>query len=423
MQHARMPLNWNAPIQVDEYPAARQSLRIAVVTETYPPEINGVAATIASFVEGLRARNHDVQLIRPRQDKSDSADSSERFHEVLLPGMPIPNYPHLKMGLPSKRALVELWKVRRPDVVHVVTEGPLGWSSIQAASKLRLPVCSDFRTNFQSYSKHYGMGWLQKPIIGYLRKFHNRTLLTMVPTEATRIHLQAVGFHNLKVVARGVDTRLFNPQRRSDDLRGRWGADANTTVAIHVGRLAPEKNLAVLVSAYEAMRGIDPELKLVLVGDGPARKDLQRRCPQAVFAGIRTGVDLAAHYASGDTFLFPSTTETFGNVTPEAMASGLAVLAYDYAAAGQLIQPRVNGLLAPFDDTAGFVHLAADLAADPIRAREMGVRARRTAEGLSWERVVEQLEQLFFHVASESDHRYVTSRREEQAGVATAADP
>lgn len=422
MHDAPMPLNWNAPIQVDEYPAARRSLRIAVVTETYPPEVNGVAATIASFVEGLRFRNHDVQLIRPRQDKSDLADSDERFQEVLLPGFPIPAYPHLKMGLPSKRALVELWKVRRPDLVHVVTEGPLGWSSIQAAYKLKIPLCSDFRTNFQSYSKHYGIGWLQRPIVGYLRKFHNRTLVTMVPTEAMRSQLQASGFHNLKVVARGVDTLLFNPQRRSDDLRSSWGARADTMVAIHVGRLAPEKNLGALLRAYEGMRTQDSELKLVFVGDGPARRDLQRRCPQAVFAGIRTGIDLAAHYASGDVFLFPSTTETFGNVTPEAMASGLAVLAYDYAAAAQLIEPHVNGLLAPFDNTAAFAHMAAELAAGRDQAREMGVRARRTAEGLSWDRVVEQLERLFFQVVAESENRCVTARDREHMEVTTATD-
>lgn len=418
-----MSRSLNVPIQVDDYPAVRQSLRIAVVTETYPPEVNGVAVTIASFVEGLRERNHDVQLIRPRQDKADLSDINERFREVLMPGLPIPSYPHLKMGLPSKRALIDLWRVRRPDLVHVVTEGPLGWSAIQATAKLRIPVCSDFRTNFQSYSKHYGIGWLQKPIIGYLRKFHNRTRFTMVPTEALRCQLAADGFLNLKVVARGVDTRLFNPDRRSVDLRRSWGAAADTTVAIHVGRLAPEKNLGAVVSAYEAMRAADPHLKLVFVGDGPARRDVQRRCPQAIFAGIRSGIDLATYYASGDVFLFPSTTETFGNVTPEAMASGLAVLAYDYAAAAQLIQPRVNGMLAPFDDTAAFVRAAVELAADPSMARALRAHARRTAEGLSWERVVEQLEALFFQVVATSDSQYVAARSQRQAGVPTAADP
>jgi glycosyltransferase involved in cell wall biosynthesis len=177
---ARMEDFPDRDIVVDELQSGRRSLRLAVVTETYPPEINGVSMTIARFVEGLRTRGHDVQLVRPRQDRSDaSADA-----DVLMRGLPIPRYPHLKMGLPAKNALVKLWSLKRPDVVHIVTEGPLGWSALRAALKLKLPITSDFRTNFHAYSSHYGIGWLKKPIFGYLRKFHNRTLCTMVPTAA-----------------------------------------------------------------------------------------------------------------------------------------------------------------------------------------------------------------------------------------------
>ena len=425
MQHARMLRSSNCgvplTIQVEECP--RRSLRIAVVTETYPPEVNGVAATIASFVEGLRDRNHEVQLIRPRQDKGERADNDGRFQEVLMRGLPIPNYPHLKMGLPSKRALVDLWKLRRPDLVHIVTEGPLGWSSIQAAAKLKIPMCSDFRTNFQSYSKHYGIGWLQKPIIGYLRKFHNRTRLTMVPTEALKLQLSADGFRNLRVIARGVDTRLFHPQRRSEALRASWGANPATTVVVHVGRLAPEKNLGTLVLAYEAMRTVDPTLKFVFVGDGPARRELQNQFPEAVFAGMRSGLELATHYASGDAFLFPSVTETFGNVTPEAMASGLAVLAYDYAAAAQLIQPRASGMLAPFDDAPTFARMAVELVSDREALRAMGLRARRVVEDHAWERVVEQLEAVFFDVAASADTEYLSRRDTSKRGLPTPVEP
>lgn len=417
-----MQRNATVPIQVDDFRPARQSLRIAVVTETYPPEVNGVAATIASFVEGLRARNHEVQLVRPRQGTDEGSVNDASSREVLLRGLPIPQYPQLKLGLPSKRALVDLWKLRRPDLVHVVTEGPLGWSSIEAAAKLRIPVCSDFRTNFQTYSKHYGIGWLQRPIMGYLRKFHNRTRFTMVPTEAMRKKLADDGFRNLKIVARGVDTRLFDPQRRSAELRRAWGAGPETMVAIHVGRLAPEKNLGVLVAAYDAMRARDPKLKLVLVGDGPARRDLERRCPGAIFVGTRAGIDLASHYASGDIFLFPSTTETFGNVTPEAMASGLAVVAYDYAAAAQLIEPRVNGMLAEFDNTADFVRMAAELGTDAAAAREMGLRARHTAEGHAWDRVVEQLESLFVEMVRTAGAASEATHARSTAPVLTRAD-
>ena len=382
-------------IVVDDYPPERRSLRISVVTETYPPEVNGVARTIASVVEGLRARNHAVQLIRPGQRRGEQGSDAPGFHEVLMRGLPIPRYPQLRMGLTSKRTLVKLWSVRRPDVVHIATEGPMGWSALQAAVHLKLPVCSDFRTNFHAYSKHYGVGWLHKPIMAYLRKFHNLTQCTMTPDEGLRQALTDYGFRNVMVVARGVDTQLFHPRFRSEALRESWGAAPGDLVVVHVGRLAAEKNLGTLMQAFEAVRQVQPRAKLVLVGDGPARKDLQARCPQAVFAGMRHGDDLAAHYASGDLFMFPSLTETFGNVTPEALASGLPVLAYDYAAASQLVRPQLSGLLAPMNNPSEFVRMAASLAADREGLRVMGQQARLTTETLGWDRIVASIEHMY----------------------------
>jgi glycosyltransferase involved in cell wall biosynthesis len=387
-----MPMNEGEAIVVDDFLPARRSLRVAVVSETWPPEVNGVAATISQVVEGLRRRGHEVQLVRPRQSALDVATDDGHFVEVLLRGLPIPRYPQLKMGLPSRRALLKLWNLQRPDVVHIVTEGPLGWSALQAALHLKLPVVSDFRTNFHAYSQHYGLAWLRHPIVVYLRKFHNRTACTMVPTERLRAELQAGGFRGLRVVARGVDTKLFDPARRSDDLRRSWGAGSHTLVALCVGRLAPEKNLGDLLAAFDAMRSVDSRARLVLVGDGPERASLQRRCPDAVFAGVRRGADLATHYASADVFLFPSQTETFGNVVPEAMASGLAVLGYDYAAAGHLLRPGIDGLLARFGDRTDFIAGARRLASSPLFARAIGQQARLAAERLDWGRVVESVE-------------------------------
>jgi glycosyltransferase involved in cell wall biosynthesis len=383
-----------ALIQYEELRSVRRALRVAVVTETYPPEINGVALTIACFAEGLRERGHEIQLVRPRQDAADRAGAAAGYQEVLTRGMSIPRYPSLKLGLPAKRALQRLWTFRRPDVVHIVTEGPLGWSALRAALKLRLPVVSDFRTNFHSYSRHYGIGWLGKPIFAYLRKFHNRTLCTMVPTETLRAELAALGFRRLRVVSRGVDTALFNPARRSEALRASWGAAPTDPVFLHVGRIAPEKNFDALLLAYAAARRREPRARLVLVGDGPARRELQARCPEAVLAGTRRGEGLAAHYASGDVFLFPSLTETYGNVTAEALASGLAVVAYDYAAAAALIRHGHNGLLARFGDTPTFAALAEGLAANPAGIAALRTQARQSAAAHDWARVVQQLESV-----------------------------
>jgi len=374
------------------------TLRIACVTETYPPEVNGVSMTVARVVEGLQQRGHVVQLVRPRQVSDREGCASETLREVLVRGVPIPRYAGLRMGLPCRRTLVRLWKATRPDVVHIATEGPLGRSALLAARALGLPVCSDFRTNFHAYSSHYGIGLLRRPIIGYLRWFHNATRCTMVPTEALRAELAAEGFRDVTVVARGVDTRRFDPARRSAELRAQWGAAPDDLVVTCVGRLAPEKNLGALLSAFEAIRRANPRAKLLLVGDGPMRAELQARCPDAVFAGQRRGDDLAAHYASADLFLFPSITETFGNVTTEAMASGLAVVAYDYAAAARVIRPGVNGALAPFDDTAAFVATAAQVASDLARCRAFGAAARETALDLDWDGVLGRFEAVLAQV-------------------------
>jgi glycosyltransferase involved in cell wall biosynthesis len=411
----------NLSFVVDEFPAARRSLRIAVVTETYPPEVNGVAMTVARVVQGLRGLNHDIQLLRPRQAKGEAPGQEQGFEEVLMRGLPIPRYPHLKMGIPSKKALVEMWSLRRPDVVHIATEGPLGWSALQAAIKLKLPVTSDFRTNFHAYSRHYGMGWLSKPIVAYLRKFHNRCAATMVPTQALAQDLANCGFKQLRVVARGVDAQRFSPEFRSEELRQQWGLKPGERAVLCVGRLAGEKNLDALLLAFEAMKAKDPALKLVLVGDGPLRKDLAQRCPQAVFCGFRTGHALAVHYASADLFVFPSLTETFGNVTPEAMASGLPVLAFDYAAASQLIESQRSGLLAPFGNLPEFIRLAEHLAEHPLQARQMGWQARQTALSMDWERIVCEVEEVLLQAIGQHEAAQPVLMRTKPAGHLAAA--
>lgn len=390
-----------ADIVMQHYPAAVRKLRVAMVTETYLPEINGVAMTMGHIVAGLQGRGHAVQLIRPRQHRGDRPVTRPLFEECLQRGVPIPRYDALRLGLPAKQALLRLWAMRRPDIVHVVTEGPLGWSALAAAAKLKLPVATDFHTNFHSYSRHYGIGWLKTPITAYLRKFHNKARATLVPTASLYRELAALGFRNLRVVARGVDTALFHPRRRSAALRRDWGAQEMDTVALYVGRLAPEKNLELVLRAAAAMRMRQRRLKLVLVGDGPERARLARAHPEAIFAGMRTGEDLAAHYASADIFLFPSMTETYGNVTVEAMASGLAVVAYDYAAAQRHVRHHDNGLLAPFGDTERFVELAVTLAGDGGLARALGRQARRGMEKLDWSGIVDEFEQALLDIAGE----------------------
>ena len=369
------------------------SLHIALISETFPPEVNGVANTLGRLVEGLRGRGHRVQLVRPRQSTDTAAQPDPQL--LLTRGWPLPGYPGLQWGQTSLHKLLRRWKRQRPDVLYIATEGPLGFSALRAARRLAIPVVSGFHTNFQQYTGHYGIGLLTRAMTNYLRWFHNRTQLTLVPSIGQKVDLERRDFERLALLARGVDSQLFHPRRRSDALRESWGLGPDDLAVLHVGRLAAEKNLGLLVKAFHALQATHPQrrMRLILVGDGPLRASLQAQLPEAHFCGLQRGEALATHYASGDLFLFPSLSETFGNVVLEALASSLGVVAYDQAAAAQHIHHGHNGMLARPGDEAGFCEAACDLLGDTEVLRHIRLNARRHASHLSWDGIVTLFEQ------------------------------
>jgi glycosyltransferase involved in cell wall biosynthesis len=386
-------------------------VNLTLVTETFPPEVNGVAMTLRRLVMGLAARGDVVTVVRPRQkaDREAAAAAAkldgggvaledepgpDGYADWLVPGVALPKYAGLMMGLPVMGRLRNRWTRARPDVVHIATEGPLGWSALAVATRLGIPVSSSFHTNFHQYGDHYGYGAFKWIAMGYLRSFHNQAALTMVPTGQTRGVLEEDGFRNVEVVSRGVDAALFSPERRSDILRRSWGVGPGDPVVLYVGRLAKEKNIGLAVRAFLSLREKLPRAHLVLVGDGPERANLERQHPEFHFAGMRLGEDLGAHYASGDVFLFPSVTETFGNVVTEALGSGLVVVTYDYAAGREHIRHGFNGILAPFGDPDAYCSAVAALALHPETWPAMRVAARETALGLTWDAIIDRFRNL-----------------------------
>lgn len=364
-------------------------MRIAFVTETYPPELNGVSLTVERSVRHLRQRGHAVELVRPRQRDEAALDSDE---ELRTGSCPIPMYPDLRMGLASAGSLRRRFALTRPQLVHVATEGPLGWAALRAARSLGLPVTSDFRTNFHQYSRYYGMGWLAPVVHDMLRRFHNRAQLTFVPTAAVRRELAASGFQRLEVVGRGVDTAQFTPDKRSAGLRRQWDADDDSPVLLYVGRLAAEKNVTLALCAFEAVRLRLPSARMVVVGDGPMRRALEAEFTAAHFAGVQRGEALARHYASADLFLFPSLSDTFGNVTLEALASGLPVVAFDTAAAADHVDDCDSGLLAPVGDDKAFVASTCSLAWQHRQLAAVRGHARQAALKAQWPDVLARFE-------------------------------
>ncbi|WP_372821555.1 glycosyltransferase family 4 protein [Pseudomonas parafulva] len=367
-------------------------LRITLVSETFPPEINGVANTLGRLSEGLRVRGHQVEVVRPRQASDAPGNSDDTL--LLCRGWPLPGYPGLQWGEVSMHKLWRRWRRLRPDVLYIATEGPLGLSALRAARRLGIAVVSGFHTNFPQYSGQYGLGLLARLLTHYLRWFHRRTAITLVPSASQRLELERRGFERLALMARGVDAQLFNPARRNQALREQWGLGPDDIAVLHVGRLAAEKNLALLLPCMQALHKSYPQrrLRLVVVGDGPLRNQMQQQFPDAVFCGVQRGEALAEHYACGDLFLFPSLTETFGNVVLEALASGLAVVAYDEAAAAQHIRHGHSGALAMPGDQPAFIDAACWLLEDTETLRRVRLNARQHASRQGWQAIVEEFE-------------------------------
>lgn len=362
-------------------------MKLTLVTETYPPEVNGVAMTLERLVKGLIKQGHDVELVRPKQ-KADGDKPSEPYPVHLMRGVPLIGYGDLQFGWFAGGKLKKLWTANRPDVVHIATEGMLGFSALNVARKLGIPVVTSFHTNFHTYGDHYNYKFLANWLMAYFRWFHNRTLATFVPSQQTVDDLEKFGFKGVKIFSRGVDTELFGKHRRSDALRQSWGAHNGDPVVVYVGRIAAEKNIPLTIAAWQKLQERLPTAKLVMVGDGPERAGYQRKYPDVVFAGMQRGADLAAHYASADFFLFGSTTETFGNVLTEAMASELIVLGYDYAAAHHHVVDGENGFKVAFKDEPAFLAKVDAIIDEQARWPHIRTSARAKAETLSWDAII-----------------------------------
>ena len=371
-------------------------MRYAIVTETWPPEINGVALTVEGLAEGLRARGHAIDLVRPRQP----GDAATLDDTLLVRGFPLPRYPGLRFGAPALRSLARHWGARRPDAVYIATEGPLGWAARRVARRLGVPVATGLHTRFDHYMRDYGFGFLEPIALRWMRRFHNAGDATLVATRELQDYLAERRFANPLRLARAVDGTLFHPAKRDARLRETWGAGDGTLVAIHVGRIAAEKNLALGIAAFRALQRVRPESRMVFVGDGPLRALLAEANPDIVFSGLQRGEDLARHFASGDVFLFPSRSETFGNVTLEAMASGVPPIAFDYGAAREYLRHGEHGLRVPDGDAAAFISAAVRLAEDDIGLRRMRVNARAAIEHLHPDQVAAEFDALLQMLAS-----------------------
>ncbi|MGP5310368.1 glycosyltransferase family 4 protein [Vreelandella alkaliphila] len=403
-------------------------MRLCIVSETWSPEINGVAHTLNRLCRELTRLGVTVDVIRPKPSMAASAinvaqersqaPSQEQYQEpyqepsqeLQVRRLALPGYNAVQIGLARPSKLRRFWQKHRPDSIYLATQGPLGWAARQAARQLNIPLVAGWHTNFDHYCHDYGVSWLAAATRRYLRYFHNGCDLTLVPTQQQAEALRAQDIRGVKVLSRGIDGDIFSPAHRDDTLREQWGVSEHQPVALYVGRLAPEKNLALLQETLQAMSDVRPDMAHVIVGDGPGRAQLQKALPDAHFTGFVNKQALARHYASADMFIFPSQSETWGNVVTEAMASGLAVVAYHHAASAELIQSRHNGITVPPGDTLAFQQAAVALCQHPADYARLGRTARLRALEQSWPGIAEQFLR-YLQNAQEAHHASASACR------------
>lgn len=404
---------------------ARQAkrLHILLVTETWLPEVNGVAMSLGQLMHQLDLKGHQISLLRPKPSHSSTvlatetpikspsfaqSNNSESYfkvmqhikHDLQVKGMSIPKYKELQFGAPEYFKIKKKFQQLQPDVVHIATEGPLGLAALWAAKTLNIPVTTGYHTQFHDFSRHFGLGILARPMMAYFKWFHNASQATCVPSKKTFNDLDSLGFKRLYEVGRGVDLERFNIAHRSEKLRAEWGAHSQHTVLLMVSRLSPEKGVDLVIESFKVLQReqLQRVVKLVIVGDGPDRARLESLAAGSkddiIFAGAKTGKALSEHYASADVFVFASQVETFGNVVVEAMASGLPVYAFDDAAAGMLVTER-SGVLVSFGDKKEFVEKVASLPKMQV-LKEQGAEAAKSVAGFSWQRPADQMLTMFY---------------------------
>jgi glycosyltransferase involved in cell wall biosynthesis len=382
-------------------------MRVTLVTETYFPQVNGVSRTLSELVRVLGQTGDSVQLIHP-----DYGQAVDRDQVYPVRSLVLPFYKELHLPLPPFGPVHRAIKSFRPDIIHIATEATLGWSVLRQAVSLRVPVVSSFHTNFDQYSRYYRVSWGQALIWRYLRWFHNNTRETYVPSETTIAELERLGLKRLVLWKRGVNHSMFRPDRPGrHQIRRALGWAPEDVVITYVSRIASEKNVDYLADALALVVSWRPEVRVLWVGDGPARSALEQRIgSSAQFAGYRQGDDLADHYAASDIFAFSSLTETFGNVVLEAMSSGLPVVALRAGGVGETVQSGMTGILVePSQPPAVFASSLLSLIDDRERRARMARAARDYALSQSWDEIMSGLRERYQSVIEERERMLTES--------------
>ncbi|MDQ1911694.1 glycosyltransferase family 1 protein [Paenibacillus sp. GD4] len=382
-------------------------MRVAIFTDTFLPDINGVAKTLGRWVDYLESRGVECKVFAPQSQSPENTDRQtvERFYSI-----PFLLYPECRMAILSPINLRRTWKAFAPDLIHVATPFNLGLLGLFYAKRNHIPLVASYHTHFDQYLSYYKLQWMEPMLWRYMLWFHQECRKIYVPSRSTREHLLDKGLHNLEIWSRGVEVNLFHPFVDRRKVLAECNIDPSHFVLLYVGRLAPEKSIDVLLAAFDGLcDDIRTRSHLIIAGDGPLLGPLQEQYADrkdVTFTGFKMGKELSELYAAADAFVFPSATETFGNVVLEAMASGTAVIG---AAAGGVkdnIEHGRTGLLCPPGEPAAFTRAMQVLYSDPLYRLELAREGRSYSLGQSWEHIFSRLYGSYLDVVSEARGNY-----------------
>lgn len=365
-------------------------MRIAYFSEVYWPMVSGVSNTLVRTVDALQRRGHAARVFAPAYPLPAGAPDRREVHRSR--GAPLFLDPAIQWAAPRLGEILADLAVFRPDIVHVLTEFPMGRAGVRAARMLGVPVVASAHTDYEQYAPLYGLGWMLGMGWGYVRRHYAQTEVVLAPTRQFEARLRARGVLNTGIWSRGVDAAAFAPAHRNDGYRALAGCGPEDLLVTCVSRLAPEKGIPALLDAWKRLKPVRGSARLVLVGGGLLEERLRRERPDGVhLTGTLRGADLAAAYASADLFALPSTTETFGNVLLEAMASGVASVAMRAGGVTEFAAHGRNCLLADPADPAALAENLRLLMADRAVRQRLAEAARETALARSWDAVLDQL--------------------------------
>lgn len=365
-------------------------MRIAYFTDTYLPQINGVTNTLGKLGGYLSSHNIKHKFFAPEYAQSQKVNNDspvKRFRSISFP-----LYPECRLSIPLYHKMCAEVDKFNPDIIHLMTPLGIGFMGLRYANEKGIPAVSSFTTNFDSYLKYYKLEFFEELVWSYFKWFHANCKANFCPSNETLNVLKGKGIENLRIMTRGIDTAMFNPERRNQEFRKKFNT-GDKLLFLYVGRIALEKDLDIMVDSINEINSMHPDAaQFVFVGDGPYTSVIKEKAPNNVFTtGYLKGKELAEAYASCDVFAFPSGTETLGNVVLEAMASGLPVIAVNSGGVKDNVKDGYNGIMCEYRSVNSFTSAISRFITDKELIKQLGENARDYTMKKSWESVFEQL--------------------------------